>query len=82
VRRVRPPKMTSPKTLAALPSSQYATLLLFVSGKNDFVAGVVFCAAKVLPRLPMEDDSPERLAVDACRTLAWPCERKALRKAV
>jgi hypothetical protein len=26
VRRVRPPKTTMPKTLAALPSSQYATL--------------------------------------------------------
>jgi hypothetical protein len=33
VRRVRPPKTTMPKTLAALPSSQYATLLEDVLGK-------------------------------------------------
>lgn len=34
VSRVRPPKTTIPKTLAALPSSQYATALELVSG-ND-----------------------------------------------
>lgn len=33
VRRVSPPKTTIPKTLAALPRSQYATLLSDVSGK-------------------------------------------------
>lgn len=36
VSRVRPPKTTIPKTLAAEPSSQYATLLLLVSG-NELV---------------------------------------------
>ena len=35
VRRVRPPKTTIPKTLAAEPSNQYATLLLQVFGKHD-----------------------------------------------
>ena len=34
---VRPPNTTSPNTLAALPSSQYATALSLVSGKNDFL---------------------------------------------
>lgn len=34
VRRVRPPNTTIPKTLAALPKSQYATLLALVSGKE------------------------------------------------
>lgn len=33
VRRVKPPNTTMPKTLAALPSSQYATLLDVVLGK-------------------------------------------------
>lgn len=33
VSRVSPPKTTIPNTLAALPSSQYATLLSDVSGK-------------------------------------------------
>ena len=32
---VRPPNTTMPKTLAALPRSQYATTLSLVSGKND-----------------------------------------------
>lgn len=34
VSRVSPPKTTMPKTLAALPRSQYATTLLLVSGKK------------------------------------------------
>lgn len=32
---VKPPKTTIPNTLAALPSSQYATALSLVSGKKD-----------------------------------------------
>jgi hypothetical protein len=35
---VSPPKTTIPKTLAALPSNQYATVLSVTSGKLDFVA--------------------------------------------
>ena len=35
---VRPPKTTIPNTLAALASSQYATLLLLTSGKADLDA--------------------------------------------
>jgi hypothetical protein len=34
---VRPPNITIPKTLAALPNSQYATILPLTSGKRDFV---------------------------------------------
>ena len=35
VKRVQPPKTTMPNTLAALPSSQYATPLELVSGKLE-----------------------------------------------
>jgi hypothetical protein len=35
VNRVQPPNTTIPKTLAALPSSQYATALELVSGKLE-----------------------------------------------
>lgn len=38
VSRVRPPKTTMPNTLAAEPSSQYATLLLLVSGNDEALA--------------------------------------------
>lgn len=38
VRRVKPPKTTMPKTLAALPSNQYATLLSFCLGNQLFLA--------------------------------------------
>lgn len=33
---VRPPKTTIPKTLTALPSNQYATVLSLTPGKLDF----------------------------------------------
>ena len=36
VNRVKPPKTTIPKTLAALPSSQYATILSLDLGKDRF----------------------------------------------
>lgn len=35
VKRVNPPKITIPKTLAALPRSQYATDLSLILGKLD-----------------------------------------------
>ena len=35
VKRVNPPKTTIPKTLAALPRSQYATDLWLIFGKLD-----------------------------------------------
>lgn len=38
VSRVRPPKMTMPNTLAALPRSQYATALLLTGGKEELRA--------------------------------------------
>ena len=44
VRRVRPPNTTMPKTLAALPSSQYATTLEFVCGHLDDFVLLIPCA--------------------------------------
>jgi hypothetical protein len=44
VKRVRPPKTTMPKTLAALPSSQYATPLELVLGKLLLAFSAVFSA--------------------------------------
>lgn len=38
VKRVNPPKITIPKTLAALPRSQYATDLSLILGKLDDLA--------------------------------------------
>lgn len=38
VNRVRPPNTTMPKTLTALPTSQYPTILELVSGNEDVVA--------------------------------------------
>lgn len=46
VRRVRPPKMTIPKTLAALPSSQYATDLEFSSGNDELLASSLTLLAR------------------------------------
>jgi hypothetical protein len=42
VRRVSPPKTTMPKTLAALPRSQYATTFDDVSGKDEFFFWLLF----------------------------------------
>lgn len=48
VNLVNPPQMTIPNTLAALPSNQYATLLLLVSGHEDFLA-IVPAASALTP---------------------------------
>jgi hypothetical protein len=49
VRRVRPPKTTIPKTLAALPSSQYATLLEVVLGKLlDWLSVLAAASASIV----------------------------------
>lgn len=42
VRRVRPPNTTIPKTLAALPNSQYATTFWLVLGKKRLLAFAPF----------------------------------------
>lgn len=42
VRRVRPPNTTIPKTLAALPNSQYATAFWLVLGKKRLLAFAPF----------------------------------------
>jgi hypothetical protein len=50
VRRVKPPNMTIPNTLAALPNSQYATLFELVLGKEpDFPSAFVAASASILP---------------------------------
>ncbi|RMZ68697.1 BTB POZ domain-containing [Pyrenophora seminiperda CCB06] len=48
VSRVKPPKTTMPKTLAALPSSQYATLLELVFGKVLDLPSVVAAASATM----------------------------------
>jgi hypothetical protein len=47
VRRVKPPNTTMPKTLAALPSSQYATLFDDVFGKLLDLAPLVAASASI-----------------------------------
>ena len=42
VRRVRPPNTTIPKTLAALPNSQYATAFWLVLGKKRLLPFAFF----------------------------------------
>jgi len=44
VKRVNPPNITIPKTLAALPRSQYATDLSLILGKLDDLAFVALCS--------------------------------------
>lgn len=51
VRRVRPPKTTMPKTLTALPSSQYATDLELVSGKDLVLLLVPAASSEVCSRV-------------------------------
>lgn len=55
VRRVKPPNTTIPKTLAALPNSQYATTFWLVLGKPLFFAFVAFLLID-LPRDERDDD--------------------------
>ena len=56
MRRVRPPNTTIPKTLAALPSNQYATLLEVVLGKLlDWLSVLVAASASIA--LPAFDPS-------------------------
>ena len=49
VNRVRPPKTTIPNTLAALPSNQYPTTLLVVSGKKANFTFVLASFKAVVP---------------------------------
>jgi hypothetical protein len=64
VSRVRPPKTTIPKTLAAEPSSQYATLLLLTSGNDEL--WVVFFAYVLVGFVMVWLNAPsgEALALD------------------
>jgi hypothetical protein len=56
VKRVRPPKMTMPNTLAALPNSQYATELLVRFGKNDSCFGFVVAVRSEKRARPTENN--------------------------
>lgn len=62
VSRVNPPKTTIPNTLAALPSNQYPTTLLVVSGKNAVLALVLASFRATLP-----DADPASIARIAIR---------------
>ena len=66
VNRVSPPKTTIPKTLAALPSSQYPTILLVVAGKN-----AVLAFALASPNGAAPDAEPEPIPM-ACVAIRRP----------
>lgn len=73
--------MTIPKTLAALPSSQYATDLLLVSGKADFREA--FPTADCPIELLEEAEDAALPTVELWRTAGLDdCSRKARRKGV
>lgn len=63
VNRVKPPKTTIPKTLAADPKSQYATVFEDVSGKYPFF-GIAF-SFSALDIVLLKDDNGEFLIVFA-----------------
>jgi len=77
VRRVRPPRITIPKTLAALPNNQYATKGLETRGNElgfaFFARGLASCVREP-PLSPNLDKGESCAAVD--------CDRNALRKGV
>ena len=54
VSRVNPPNTTIPKTLAALPSSQYATVFELVSGKREGFC-TALCASAAAARKRADD---------------------------
>jgi hypothetical protein len=53
---VKPPNITIPKTLTALPSNQYATVFEDVSGKKDVFTGA-FTAGRLFPIFCPSDPS-------------------------
>ena len=58
VSRVKPPKITRPKTLAALPNNQYATPFLLVCGKYELRrvdSSADLLSLNALLRFPMGD---------------------------
>lgn len=61
--RVSPPKTTMPKTLAALPRSQYATTFDDVSGKDEFCFWLLFPVSS-LPVLDCVDSLAVCVALD------------------
>jgi hypothetical protein len=61
---VRPPKTTMPKTLAAEPSNQYATLLLLVLGKDEEEVEDLACWLAVCWTVWLRAPSGDELAFD------------------
>ena len=69
---VKPPKTTIPKTLAALPSSQYATILSLTSGKRGRLLEVapmfllkLAKGEEAIPSTLLADDEADGLTVNA-----------------
>ena len=80
VSRVRPPKITIPKTDPAEARSQYATLLLDVSGKDDVLPELAVSPAW---RASKEEVLCWIVGADDCdRNCGWRGCRKALRNGV
>ena len=91
---VRPPNITIPNTLAALPSNQYATDFELVSGKNDFFDTCVAALAPapapamLFPSSPKGDGAgtaglpTEELCLTDFRMVCGPCDRNACRNGV
>lgn len=71
VRRVRPPKTTMPKTLAALARSQYATAFEDVSRTFDFVT--VVSAWAIASRSRADVRKPRWQEADASRSCIRAC---------
>ena len=77
VSRVRPPKTTMPKTLAALPNSQYATTLSLVSGKNRlFAFSLLIVLLKDASGEGCRAGKTSETAVECCRPLDLKARRK------
>ena len=78
---VNPPNTTIPKTLAALPKSQYATALSLISG-NEFDFGFARFAADLTPIVPLKAARGDVVLSTACFGAWVVCDLKAWRKGV
>jgi hypothetical protein len=82
VRRVKPPKTTMPNTLAALPSSQYATLLELVSGQllafgTAALAAPTSCAACPSNGVALLRNGCVDFHLTDCRSEGWRGQARA-----
>ena len=71
VSRVRPPKTTIPNTLAALPSSQYATDFSLLLGKKLLFVFLAFCPIDLL-----KDDKDGEEPASGARLLETAVDRR------